>query len=63
MGGEGPVIGQQVARGGEMYWFNSVTVGGSVLWGKNKLHILWKVVNYLKKIKLSKLLKFYTKLL
>jgi hypothetical protein len=30
---------------------------------KNKLHILWKVVNYLKKIKLSKLLKFYTKLL
>jgi hypothetical protein len=24
------VIGQQVARGGEMLWFHSVTVGGSV---------------------------------
>ncbi len=30
MWGEGPVIGQQVARGGEMLWFHSVTVGGSV---------------------------------
>ena len=24
------MIGQQVARGGEMLWFHSVTVGGSV---------------------------------
>ncbi len=24
------VIGQQAARGGEMLWFHSVTVGGSV---------------------------------
>ncbi len=24
------MIGQQMARGGEMLWFHSVTVGGSV---------------------------------
>jgi hypothetical protein len=38
------VIGQQVAGGGEMLWFHSVTVGGSVLSLRNKYHILWKVV-------------------
>ncbi len=48
--------------GGEMLWFHSVTVGGSVLYVRNKLHIIEKVVNYLKKIKLSKFLEFYTKL-
>ncbi len=48
--------------GGEMLWFQSVTVGGSVLC-VSKLHILWKVVNYFLKIKLSKFIKFYTKLL
>jgi hypothetical protein len=47
----------------EMLWFHSVTVGGSVLCVRNKLHILWKVVNYLKKIKLSKFFKFYTTLI
>ncbi len=49
-------------KGGEMLWFHSVTVGGSVLNVRNKLHIVWKVVNYLKKIKLIKFFKFYTKL-
>jgi hypothetical protein len=39
------VIGQQVAQGGEMLWFHSVTVGGIVLSARKKLHILWKVVN------------------
>jgi hypothetical protein len=49
--------------GGEMLWFHSVTVGGSVLCVRNKLHILWEVVNYVLKGKLSKFFKFYTKLL
>jgi hypothetical protein len=43
------VIGQQVPRGGgggEILWFHSVTIGGSVLWQRNKLHIICKVVNY-----------------
>ena len=31
-------------EGGEMFWFHSVTVGGSVLCLKIKLHITWKVV-------------------
>ncbi len=39
------MIGQQVAQGGEMFWFHSVTVGGSVLCIRKILHILWKVVN------------------
>jgi hypothetical protein len=59
----GAVIEQQVARGGEMLWFHSVTVGGSVLCIRNKYHILWKVVNYFLKDKLRKFFKFYTKLL
>ena len=37
--------------GGEMLWFHSVTVGGSVLSVRNKYHILWKVVNYFLKDK------------
>jgi hypothetical protein len=57
------VIGQQVVWGGEMLWFHSVTVGGSVLYLGNKYHILWKVVNYFLKDKLRKIFKFYTKLL
>ncbi len=32
--------------GGEILWFHSVTVGGSVLSGRNKLHVIWKVVLY-----------------
>jgi hypothetical protein len=44
--------------GGEMLWFHSVTVGGSVLCLRNKLHILWKVVNYLKKNLIEQI--FYT---
>ena len=52
------MIGQQVARGGEMLWFHSVTVGGSVLCVRNKYHILWKVVNYFLKDKLRKILNF-----
>jgi hypothetical protein len=46
--------------GGEMLWFQSMTVGGSVLRLRNKLHILCKVVNYFKKIKLSKFLSNFT---
>jgi hypothetical protein len=42
--------------GGEMLWFHSVTLGGSVLCVK-KLHILW-FVNSFKKIKLSTFYKF-----
>ena len=49
--------------GGEMLWFHSVTVGGSVLSVRNKYHILWKVVNYFLKDKLRKLFQFYTELL
>ncbi len=30
--------------GGEILWFHSVTVGGSVLRGRNKLHVTWKAV-------------------
>ncbi len=48
--------------GGGMLWFHSVTVGGSVFCLRYKLHIIWKVVNYFLKIKLSKFFKFYTKL-
>ncbi len=48
--------------GGEMIWFHYVTVGGSVLSVRNKLHVIWKVVKYVFKIKLSKFFKFYTKL-
>ncbi len=48
--------------GGEMLWFHSVTVGGSVLSLINKLQFVWKVVNYFFKIKLTKFFKFYTKL-
>jgi hypothetical protein len=48
--------------GGEMLWFHSVTIGDSVLCVRNKLHIIWKVVNYFLKIKLSKFFEFYTKL-
>jgi hypothetical protein len=56
------VIGQQVPRGGEILWFHSVTIGGSVLCVRNKLHIICKVVNYFSKISLSKFFKFHTKL-
>jgi hypothetical protein len=49
-------------EGAEMLWFHSVTVDSSVLCVRNKLHIIWKVVNYFVKIKLSKFFKFYTKL-
>ena len=49
--------------GGEMLWFHSVTVGGSVLCVRNKYHILWKVVNYFLKDKLKFFFKFYIKLL
>jgi hypothetical protein len=45
-----------------MLWFHSVTVGGSVLSGRNKLHVIWKVVLYFLKIKFSKIFKFYIKL-
>ncbi len=39
-----------------------MTVGGNVLSGRNKLHVIWKVVLYFFKIKFSKIFKFYTKL-
>ncbi len=45
-----------------MIWFHSVTVGGSVLKGRNKLQVIWKVELYFFKIKFSKVFKFYTKL-
>ncbi len=48
--------------GGEILWFHSVTIGGSVLCVKNKLHIICKVVNNFSKINLSKFFKFHTKL-
>ncbi len=35
--------------GGEILWFHSVTIGGSVLCKRNKLHIICKVVNYFSK--------------
>ncbi len=35
-----------MARRGEMFWFHSVTVGDSVFIVRNKLHIIWKIVNY-----------------
>ncbi len=38
--------------GGEMLWFHSVTIGGSVFSERKKLHILWKVVNSFFKIKM-----------
>jgi hypothetical protein len=41
-----------------MLWFHSVTVGGSVL--RNKLHNVWKLVNYFFKIKLSKVFSNFT---
>ena len=50
------------AAGGEILWFHSVTIGGSVLCVRNKLHINWKVGKYLLKIKLRKFFKLYTKL-
>jgi hypothetical protein len=50
------------AAGGEILWFHSVTIGGSVLCVKNKLHIICKVVDYFSKISLSKFFKFHTKL-
>ena len=56
------MIGQQVSPGGEILWFHSVTIGGSVLCVRNKLHIICKVVNYFSKINLSKFFKFHTKL-
>ena len=31
-------------EGGEMHWFHSVTVGGSVLSRRNKLHVIWKAL-------------------
>ncbi len=55
------MIGQYVVRGGEMFWFHSVTVGGSVLCiRKNKLHIIWKVVNYFLRIKLKNFSSSFT---
>ncbi len=54
------MIGQQEGQGGEMLWFHSVTIGGSVLSVRKKLHNLWKVVNSVFKIKLSNFFKFYT---
>jgi hypothetical protein len=45
-----------------MLWFHSVTIGGSVFCVRNELHIVWKLVNYFLKIKLSKVFNFYTKL-
>ena len=33
-------------EGGEMLWFHSVTIGGSVLCVRNELHIVCKPVNY-----------------
>ncbi len=47
------MIGQQVRQGGEMLWFHSVTIGGSVCSVRKKLHILWKVVNSFLKIQMS----------
>jgi hypothetical protein len=41
---------------GEMLWFYSRTIGGSVFSLRNELHIVWKHVNYFFKIKLSKVL-------
>jgi hypothetical protein len=49
-------------EGGEMLWFHTVTIGGSVLCVRNELHIVWKLVNYFFKIKLSKVFYFYNKL-
>jgi hypothetical protein len=40
--------------GGEILCFHSVTIGGSVLCVRNKLHIICKDVNYFSKISLSK---------
>ena len=40
-------------EGGEMFWFQSVTVGGNVLSGRNKLHVIWKAVLSFFKIKFS----------
>jgi hypothetical protein len=45
-------------RWGEMHWFHSLTLGGSVLCVRNKFRHQWKVVNYFKKIKLRKFFKF-----
>jgi hypothetical protein len=39
-----------------------VTVGGSVVIRRNKLHVMWKVVLYFYQIKFSQIFKFYTKL-
>ncbi len=47
-------------KGGEMLWFHSVTIGGSVLWVRNELHIVWKLVNYFFLIKLSKVFFIFT---
>ncbi len=52
------MIGQQVRQGGEMHWFHSVTIGGSVCSVRKKLHIPWKVVNSFSKIKMSKFSNF-----
>ncbi len=54
------MIGQQVARGGEMLWFHSVTVGGSV---KNLISYSLESCELFLKDKLRKFFKFYTKLL
>jgi hypothetical protein len=49
--------------GGEMLRFHSLTIGGSVLYVRNELHIVWKLVNYFFKIKLSKIFLFLHKAL
>ncbi len=46
---------------GEMLRFHSLTVGGSVLCLRNKLHIIWKVVNFFLN-KVEQIFQFYTKL-
>ncbi len=45
-----------------MFWFHSVTVGGSDLSERNKLHVIWNVVLYFFKIKFRKIFKFNTKI-
>ncbi len=54
------MIGQQVRQGGEMLWFHSVTIGGSVCSVRKKSHILWKVVNSFFKIQMSKFFSNFT---
>ena len=35
------MVGQQVLLGGEILWFHSVTIGGSVFCQRNKLRIMF----------------------